>query len=488
MMKKCFLLLALGTTLTVAANAQKNSPAIQELDSLMKSQPLDTAKVLQGLKQLTKSSKEKDWMEASRFYYRLGKTGVVDSLQEAELKQFPLGYIARSNGAKEVFDAQDPEASEKVYNQWIAKFPPEKFPSEDHDRVVYDYVTAAIAKRYAEAGNADKAKFFIDKLMEEFWKGNGYGSIAETFYKKGDLANAEIYTKKAMESSRLFLNATDNAGKFAASGYPGLTRTYAKILFEEHKYDEALQYIDTVYQMNQQIDPATNYTYAKLLLHAGRNQDAYDKLEEVIKTGKATPQIDSTFRELYLGSHGDAAAYTAYMDKIKKVVLENLRKELTGQIMDKPAPGFTLRDVNGKEVSLSQFAGKTVVVDFWATWCGPCKRSFPAMQKAVNKYRNDKNVQFLFIHTWERDDKATDEAKAYVQDNHYNFEVLMDLKDPASKQNKVVSSYGVQGIPAKFVIDPKGHIRFQLTGFDGSDEQAVNEISMMIEMARANNG
>jgi peroxiredoxin len=67
----------------------------------------------------------------------------------------------------------------------------------------------------------------------------------------------------------------------------------------------------------------------------------------------------------------------------------------------------------------------------------------------------------------------------------YNFEVLMDKKDPETKENKVVTSYKVYGIPAKFVIDPKGNVRFKLTGFDGSNEAAVDELSMMIDMAKA---
>lgn len=61
----------------------------------------------------------------------------------------------------------------------------------------------------------------------------------------------------------------------------------------------------------------------------------------------------------------------------------------------------------------------------------------------------------------------------------------MDTKDPKTKVNKVVSSYKVYGIPAKFVIDRNGNIRFKLTGFDGSKEAAVDEISMMIDMAKA---
>ena len=107
------------------------------------------------------------------------------------------------------------------------------------------------------------------------------------------------------------------------------------------------------------------------------------------------------------------------------------------------------------------------------------------MQLAVDKYKNDPNVKFLFIHTWERGklDPAVD-AKKYITDHHYSFEVLVDRKDPQTGINKVVSDYGVSGIPTKFVIDPNGVVRFVFTGFSGGDDAALAEISSMIEMCK----
>lgn len=436
------------------------------------------------LSALAKSDKEQDLITAEGIYYQLKNNRVVDSLQKEQLVKFPDGIAARDKAMQVIFNEKEPQEKEQRYKRWISKFPPSRFPDIDHDHIVYDYVRSDIAQLYAMQKNVAKAEQYAGLLEEEFWKGNGYAGLAAVFQKNGDLDHAETYAKKAMEASKEFLNATDNAGKFAASGYPGLCNTYVSILYTEGKYDKALQYMDTLYRLNTTVNPETNYTYAKLLMHFNKNKDAYEKMDAVMKTGKATEQMDSVFKVLYAKVNGNLNGYPEYLAGIHNIVQDNLKKDLEKSIMNKPAPLFTLTDVDGNKVSLEQFRGKTVVLDFWATWCGPCKRSFPAMQMAKNKYKDDPDVKFLFIHTWERDTDATAEAKKYVRDNHYDFEVLMDLKDSASKENKVVSSYGVTGIPAKFVIDPKGNIRFQLTGFDGSNEQAVNEISMMIEAAR----
>jgi thiol-disulfide isomerase/thioredoxin len=160
-----------------------------------------------------------------------------------------------------------------------------------------------------------------------------------------------------------------------------------------------------------------------------------------------------------------------------------MRKEVERQIISKPAAMFTLKDLDGNTVSLADYKGKTVILDFWATWCGPCKRSFPAMKLAVNKYKDDPTVKFLFIHTWEKEENATSNAKKYIDGQEFPFKVLMDLKDPETGLNKVVESYKVNAIPAKFVIDKYGNIRFELSGFSGGDDAAVEEITAMIELA-----
>jgi thiol-disulfide isomerase/thioredoxin len=486
-------IMCLSTLLLKSAQAQNEVTPIEstrkQLDKLIASaDPADKSVLDAKLHQLAASDKEDEMLLAANYFYRNKNAKASDSVLKVAVMKFPLGTQARSVEQQEIFKEKAPAAMEAAYNKWVKKFPPSNFKTGSiEDGITYDYATSAIASGYAKEKNTAKAIEFINKLEADFWKGNAYGGLSEAFHKNGDLANAEIYAKKAMENAGSYTDdkkGNSNAAKFSASGYAGLTSSYANILFEEKKYNEALKYTEISYKNSKELNPRINARYAEELMALNRNQEAFNKLEEVVKSGKATPEMAETFKKLYIKVKGSEAGFGEYTAEIRKGVIENLKRKLAKDIVKEPAANFTLTDLDGNKVSLESLRGKTVVLDFWATWCGPCKASFPAMQLAKNKYKNDPNVKFLFIHTWEKSATPTEDAKAYITSMKYNFEVLMDKKDPETKENKVVSSYKVFGIPAKFVIDPKGNIRFKLTGFDGSNGAAVDEISMMIDMTK----
>ena len=114
----------------------------------------------------------------------------------------------------------------------------------------------------------------------------------------------------------------------------------------------------------------------------------------------------------------------------------------------KPAPDFTMKDMNGGDVKLASFKGKIVLVNFWATWCGPCKAEIPHFVELQKQYADD--VQFLGVSV---DDKVED-LKPYVAEYKMNYPVLLGLG-----RTDVEEAYGpLVGIPQTFVISREGMI------------------------------
>jgi len=153
------------------------------------------------------------------------------------------------------------------------------------------------------------------------------------------------------------------------------------------------------------------------------------------------------------------------------------------------APDFSLKDINGKTVKLSDYKGKTLIIDFWATWCGPCRASFPAMKIVIDKYKSDPNVQFLFIDTRETDVNYQKIVKKFLADNHYSFHVVFDEKGDDGKMNAIFKKYVMPGIPTKYFIDKEGIIRDKMVGLvqDETTGDMVADIEYRIEHTKSRN-
>ena len=117
------------------------------------------------------------------------------------------------------------------------------------------------------------------------------------------------------------------------------------------------------------------------------------------------------------------------------------------------AEDFRLADLDGKQQSLSQYRGKVVLVNFWATWCKPCTTEMPAMQAMYDKLR-DKGFVVLAINELEDEPKV----RQHIQQHGHTFPVLMD------RDNKVANQFGVFGLPVSVFIDDKGVVQEYIKG------------------------
>ena len=122
----------------------------------------------------------------------------------------------------------------------------------------------------------------------------------------------------------------------------------------------------------------------------------------------------------------------------------------------RPAPEFKLPDLSGNAVSLTQYQGKIVLVDFWATWCGPCRLSMPLLEDLQKEYPNE--LVLLAVNLQE----PLDEVRQYVTAQRIRSRVLLD------EEGKVGRTYGSESIPMQVLIDQKGIVRDIQMGFSTS--------------------
>ena len=136
------------------------------------------------------------------------------------------------------------------------------------------------------------------------------------------------------------------------------------------------------------------------------------------------------------------------------------------------APDFTVEDVSGNAVSLSDFIGKPVVVNFWASWCGPCKSEMPAFQQAWETY--GEQVEFILVNLTDNNQETVESAKNFLATTEYTFPVYFDT------QLSGAMAYGVVGIPATYFIDAQGYV---VAGANSALDYATLEygISLILE-------
>jgi len=130
--------------------------------------------------------------------------------------------------------------------------------------------------------------------------------------------------------------------------------------------------------------------------------------------------------------------------------------------------GCIVYDVNGNEVNINNFIGKPMVINFWTSWCEPCKEEMPNFQKAYKKYGSQ--VQFLIINATGDPDETVEKASAVISKKGYTFPVFYDTDENAAKK------YELSSLPSTLFIDKAGNVALTTSGACSTDEleQGIN--------------
>lgn len=416
-------------------------------------------------------------------YYRIvDKKEKADEINQKIRSIFPKGEWLKKEKHAAFEKEKNLAKKAALYEEALALFNPK---TEKEKMDFDDDFTWVMMEILADSGYFDKLPYYDAKMFTDIERAGVYHAIAYGLIGSDvdavsvDFEKGKFYQDKASQIFKSIKDAPKNMRLNFLS-------TDALILYKEGKYAEAYKIQKEVVEGFNRTRPNLNEAYTVYMEKALGAAEAKRELELFVKAGLYSRHMKDQLKRIYLSTK-PAQPWSDYIAALDKEHLQKMRTELMAMRKNVPAPLFALKDMRGETLSLADLKGKTVVLDFWATWCGPCIASFPAMQTTIDKYKDDPNVVFLFVNTLERVGEAEKLKliKTLFDKNKYSFNVVLDEQIGSGVNYKVANQYRVNAIPTKVIIDAKGQIVFNEVGTISNTDLIAEELSMMIELAKA---
>lgn len=456
---------------------------------------------------LKKSGSEDDLLSIRTIYLQvLKQKTVADSLDTVMIKQFPKGSIARLKAYKAFASERNLEQMRSKGEQFLTDFPQASTNQEFDEQNRIDYANAYQAVIILGFMQKDDAALnrYINQLPFSALI-NLYYKIIEIPHDRKDQPDTYLLPyaqqlfsrmealKNVVPADSWYLSPLQWREQYESYFDRSVLPVHINILRNTGHDKEALIDAERAEAFFKYQKASVNDDYAYLLNRSGQYGKLHHALVKSMYENQVSPEMIAMLKTDYLRNHKNDQGFDTYMNGLKNPELAKQgTADIKSSMLNAKMPDWSMTDMDGHVIKFNTLRGKTIVMDFWATWCVPCKASFPGMKLAVERYKNNPDVVFYFVDTEERTPDYRKQVAAFIKANHYPFHVLFDNQVKDAKMNdevfsRICNTFQISGIPLKLVIDANGVLRFMKDGYNGSPTALADEISNMVEFAKKAN-
>ena len=447
--------------------------------------------------------REKDYNTVYETYkFQLKDNVTADSLRKVILEKYPQGSAKRFSRYMEAYQQPMGDPKFAAMERFLRNFPVAAFSKDSFatQSFVYYNTYRTLGQVYFAMGRYDSVIRLIPD-MDFMTLNEIYHFNIEKAFVVGKLPLDKIYPLTTPLIDAMIKKVNDGslmegtrysprqAAAIAQAHLDGRLAAHIALLNKMRKYKEAFPYLAYLSPPGRYINANLNEAHINILEHTGNSKMIKGVMEQSMLTNAVTPAMLERLKKDYSKTHGNLDGFEVYLESLKKAEdVQQTKAALKAKIVRVQYPLFQLKDMQGNTVDAADWKDRIVVLDYWATWCVPCKLAFPGMQLAVDKYKNDTSVAFYFIATMEKSTTWQQNIAKYIKSSGYRFHVLFDDTNPKTGENdrvfkSMTPMLGSSAIPQKVVIRD-GQIRYMAEGYDGSPTRLMDELSYVIDILK----